>query len=128
MHDPWKSPADAKTTTVVLQKALAGAGGIRCAFIFGSLASGTYHAESDVDIMIIGDIDGRKIAACVRDLSDTRLGRLLNWVNYTEVQWASRVSARNHFIRTVLNAERIPLVGDPAAWAWLEAEKASLGA
>ncbi len=44
----------------VLAEALS-AEGIRCAFVFGSLAAGTANAESDIDLMVIGHIGLRKV-------------------------------------------------------------------
>ncbi len=46
-----------KTDSLVypLSEALSGKQ-IKFAFIFGSFARGSYHAESDVDLMVVGDI------------------------------------------------------------------------
>ena len=40
-----------------LRESLSGVGGIKKAFIFGSFADGTQDSLSDVDIMIVGDVN-----------------------------------------------------------------------
>ncbi len=51
--------------------------GIRCAFVFGSMAAGTPNPESDIDLMVIGNIGLRKVCALLTGVGD-RLGREIN--------------------------------------------------
>ena len=48
-----------------------------CAFVFGSIAQGTATAESDVDLMVIGEISLRKITGLLSGTGQ-RLGREIN--------------------------------------------------
>ena len=47
--------------TDVLAEALAN-DAVRCAFVFGSVATGTVNAESDVDLLVIGNIGLRSFS------------------------------------------------------------------
>ena len=68
-----------KTTglTDLVKKALEGNPKIRIAFIFGSIATGTEKAESDVDLMVIGDVGLRRLSALLSVVPD-QIGREVN--------------------------------------------------
>ena len=93
----------------VLCKALSPAG-IRCAFVFGSVASGKAQAESDIDLMIIGDIGLRKVAALLSGVGN-RLGREINPHVFSPAECARRRSEKDHFVVSVVAAPKIFLMG-----------------
>lgn len=98
----------------VLAEALGGADGIACAFVFGSLAAGVQRSDSDVDLLVLGSIDGRSLSRRVSRSSDTALGRVLNYVLYSEEEWRERLRARNHFVLSVLERPKLFVVGSEA--------------
>jgi predicted nucleotidyltransferase len=91
--------------------ALGGADGVVCAFIFGSLAAHSERPDSDVDLFVVGSIEGRELSARTSRLSDQALGRVLNTVHYTEAEINARVRARNHFVLSVLSGPKMFVIG-----------------
>jgi uncharacterized protein len=83
---------------------------IRCAFVFGSVADGTATAESDIDLMIIGDIGLRKASSLLSDL-DNKLGREINPMVLTPAEFALRVREKDHFVTSILKAKKLFVVG-----------------
>jgi predicted nucleotidyltransferase len=93
----------------VLRQAL-GDEGIRCAFVFGSVAAGTTQAESDVDLMVIGDIGLREISKRLSGVGQ-RIGREINPHAMTPAELAKRRRASDHFVLSVMQAPRIWIGG-----------------
>lgn len=80
------------------------------AFVFGSIARGGEVATSDVDLMVIGEAGLSDLAPVLRN-ADERLGRTVNATVYTAREFATKVRAGNHFLRAVLDGERLLVVG-----------------
>ena len=89
---------------------LAEEGKLSHAFIFGSVASGNQTANSDVDLMVIGDATLREIAPALRPVED-RIAREINPSVYTMDGFTKRVASEDHFISSVLRGPRILLLG-----------------
>jgi DNA-binding transcriptional ArsR family regulator len=85
--------------------------GIRLAFVFGSLASGTEMAQSDVDLMVVGTISLRQLGKLLSGV-DSELGREVNPHIMTSAEFAQRRNTGDHFIRTVLAGSRLWVIGD----------------
>jgi len=99
--------------TIGLADALARAlkhDGIRCAFVFGSVASGTEGAESDIDLMAIGSIGLRTLSGLLSGLTD-RLGREINPHAMTPEEWKRRLAANDHFAASLMNGRKLFIVG-----------------
>lgn len=111
MNNPWLSPLSGSVAGPVLATALSGSEGIVCAFIFGSLATSSERPDSDLDLFVVGSIEGRKLSARTSRLSDQSLGRILNTVHYTEAELGQRHRDRNHFVRSVLAGPKLFVVG-----------------
>lgn len=94
----------------VLRDAL-GDGGIREAFVFGSLASGTEISGSDIDLMVIGTASLREVVKRLSRVSP-RLGRELNPNVLTPTEFARRKKARDHFLSTVLKGPKLFVIGN----------------
>ncbi|MEI7435823.1 MAG: nucleotidyltransferase domain-containing protein [bacterium] len=93
----------------VLSAALANSP-IRCAFVFGSVASGTTGAESDVDLMVIGEIGLRKVSELLSGVGD-RLGREINPFVLRPVEFCKRVRENEHFVASLMKSEKLFAVG-----------------
>jgi len=93
-----------------LTEALAGLPGLRDAFIFGSYARGTESAQSDIDLMIVGDPDGERLwgrlIAAERDL-----GRRLNVTEYTAREFDRLRRQADPFLRSVIESPTVHLAG-----------------
>lgn len=96
----------------VLRDALASlAGRIDYAGIYGSVARGSAHARSDIDLLVVGDVDYLALSAQIAELESV-LGRSVNPTVYTRAEWAQRLRERNGFVIDVLRNPRITLHGD----------------
>jgi len=96
----------------VLREALAPlAERVRVAFIYGSFAKGEERAESDVDIMVVGDVDFGEVVSALRSAQD-RIGREVNPSVFAAEEWRRRVAGGDHFITTILREEKLFLIGD----------------
>jgi predicted nucleotidyltransferase len=88
---------------VVLRKALHSVRSkIQCAFIYGSVARGTEVAESDLDLMVIGDLTISDLLPALRR-AERDLGRPVNPTIYAPGELARKFKAGHHFIRSVVN-------------------------
>jgi DNA-binding transcriptional ArsR family regulator len=83
---------------------------IRVAFIHGSVAEAREGSESDIDVIVVGDVNGVDLTAALFPLKD-RVGRDVNFTRYTEKEFSTKVAARNHFLLSVLQKKRIFLIG-----------------
>ena len=95
----------------VLKNALSEARGIDFAFMYGSLASGTETAESDIDIMVVGRIALERLLKRIREPEDM-LAREINPSLFDLAEVKRRVKAKDPFVTEVLRGPKIMLVGD----------------
>ncbi len=110
-----------KTTGVadVLRSALApSAGRIKVAFIFGSIASGNEDRTSDIDMMVVGAISFGD-AVSLLSPAEEKLGREINSVVYPIAEFKQKMRDDHHFVKTVLDSEKIFLIGDEGELARL---------
>jgi DNA-binding transcriptional ArsR family regulator len=84
--------------------------GIELAFVFGSVASGKAHADSDVDLMIIGTLGLRRVAQLLSGLAE-RVGRELNPHVMKSEEFVRRKHTADHFISSVLDSPRLFVIG-----------------
>ena len=87
------------------------AGRIDAAFLFGSMASGTESAGSDIDLMVVGDAGFAEIVDATYAAQAT-LGREINPKVMSASEWQAKKAERNAFLQDVLNKPRIMLIGD----------------
>lgn len=86
------------------------AGQIAVAFIYGSQAAGMITASSDVDLLIVGDVDGVRLHRAV-SLAEKRLGRAMNYTVLSRQEFARRRKERGGFLARILRGAKIPIVG-----------------
>jgi uncharacterized protein len=85
------------------------------AFIFGSIAKGTDTAESDIDVMLIGDVRlGR--ASRVMEAASRRLGREVHVNVYPAAEW-EELRLADPVVRAINEGPRIELDTTPSAHA-----------
>lgn len=97
-------------------RALAPVQGIDLALIFGSIAAGTATGKSDVDVLVIGSIGLRKISPALRGVADA-LGREINPVCLTPVEWRDKQGRGDAFAQRVAAEPKLWLKGGPDALA-----------
>lgn len=87
------------------------AGQIDWAFVYGSMAKGTEHAGSDIDLMLIGE--NLSYSDVMEHLLpvEAQLGRTINPTLYTLADWQAKKAAGNNFVRRVEQQDKINLIG-----------------
>jgi uncharacterized protein len=83
---------------------------IKEAFIFGSFASGDADAYSDLDLIIIGEIDLTQCAPVITEM-EKALNRPINYLIYSEDEWNKKKVAKDPFWLNVTDAPKIVLIG-----------------
>ena len=83
---------------------------IDAAFVFGSLASGKESNESDIDLMVIGDVT---FASLVKALHPTQeaLGREINPKVYRKSERAQLQKTSDNFVQAILQSPRLNVIG-----------------
>jgi predicted nucleotidyltransferase len=84
---------------------------VRVAFIFGSVAKSNDNRRSDIDVMVVGRISFGDVVSLFSP-AEEQLGREINPVVYAINEFKKKVKEDHHFVRTVLEDEKIFLIGD----------------
>lgn len=88
------------------------AGRLSKAFIYGSVARQTDTADSDVDLLLVGEnLSLNEILNLLLPL-EAQLGRKINPNCYTPMEYAKRVAEPDSFVNRVLAQVTLPLIGD----------------
>jgi len=84
---------------------------IQAAFIYGSVASGTDQADSDIDLMVIADnLDYATVFEAVRS-AERRLGRTVNPTLMTLDEWRRKRSQPDGFVARLEGKPRLLVLG-----------------
>ncbi len=81
------------------------------AFIFGSIANGKEISASDIDLMIIGNVNFSEVVSAVYAIQQT-LGREINPKIYSMKEWKQLCAKNDAFIQDVLKKSVINIVGE----------------
>jgi predicted nucleotidyltransferase len=84
---------------------------INVAFVFGSIASGNENRTSDLDLMVVGTISFGDIVNLL-STAEERLGREINTVVYPVSEFRRKVKEDHHFVRNVIESEKLFIIGD----------------
>jgi len=84
---------------------------IKLAFIFGSVARSTDDRRSDIDLMVVGKISFGDVVSLLTP-AEQKLGREVNLVVYPVAEFKKKVKEDHHFVKTVLEDEKIFVIGD----------------
>ena len=85
--------------------------GIKQAFIFGSFAKNKEDSLSDIDLMIIGDVDEDLLVSKISKL-ENQFRREINYHIYSSADWKKKIQERNSFLKSVLSQPKIFLIGN----------------
>ena len=95
-----------------LREALASlSGGIRAAFVYGSQASGTDTASSDVDLMIVSEDLTHAEAYAALAIAEQVLARPINPSIVSLAEWRRRREDQNHFLENVSTHPKLFVLG-----------------
>jgi len=95
-----------------LRKALEKLPGVELAFVYGSFASGDAHPDSDIDLMVIGDVSDRELAPSVARV-ERLLGREVNYTACTRHEAVRSRGGEGDFLHEVFSGSKVLLIGDP---------------
>jgi DNA-binding transcriptional ArsR family regulator len=96
----------------VLREALAPLGDrIRWAFVYGSMARGQEKSDSDVDLMVIGDVGLSDVSPFLRSARQ-RLNREVTPTVYSTAEFTKKLHAGYGFHRGVLDKDKLFVVGN----------------
>jgi DNA-binding transcriptional ArsR family regulator len=84
---------------------------ISVAFIYGSMARGEEKAESDIDLLIIGNATLEEVLGKVATV-ESSLRRAINPTVYSVAEFKSKLTQGNHFLNSVVRGGKIFLIGD----------------
>lgn len=93
-----------------LKKFLAKIGDVKFAFIYGSVAKNLEDAQSDIDVMLIGDVSEDDIIKAISK-AEERLGREVNYSLFSPSDWKKQLKAKKAFITNVAKDKKIFLIG-----------------
>jgi predicted nucleotidyltransferase len=102
-----------KTTGLadVLREALAPlASQIVTTFVYGSMASGEAISASDVDLLVVGNIDEMALHGAISQ-AENRLARQVNYTLMSQREFRERSSQKDGFLARVLSGPKLMILG-----------------
>lgn len=92
-----------------VRDALTGLPGVEEAFLFGSYATGSERATSDLDLFVVGPVDQEALSERI-DEAERDLGRDINVVSYSTAELERLKRRGDAFVRGVLDGPRVAIV------------------
>src|SRR4051794_35326002 len=84
---------------------------IKAAFVYGSVAKGTDTAESDIDLMVIGDgLNYSELYSALQDAEST-LGRKVSPMFLSVKEWRRKTSGKGSFVSKVKASPKRFMIG-----------------
>jgi DNA-binding transcriptional ArsR family regulator len=84
---------------------------LQTAFVYGSIAAGAEESESDIDLMVVGQVAPADLALPLRRARE-HLGREINPTVYTPAEFDSKQKAGDPFLKQVLDKPRLFVLGN----------------
>jgi predicted nucleotidyltransferase len=84
---------------------------LQTAFVYGSIAAGAEGSDSDIDLMVVGDVSPPDLALPLRRARE-QLGREINPTVYTPAEFARKRAANDHFLKQVLDRPKLFVLGN----------------
>lgn len=78
---------------------------IKLAFVYGSTARSEESSESDVDLMIVGNVGLSDLVPSLRR-AERRFGRPVNPTVYSSKEFKTKARSQDHFLTTVLRGSK----------------------
>jgi len=97
---------------------------IQSALIFGSVASGREHAQSDVDVLILGSADFADVLEALHPIQ-AQILREINPVVYRPEDFRAKLAANNTWARDVVERPKLFLIGGADDFAKLAGDRQS---
>jgi predicted nucleotidyltransferase len=84
---------------------------INFAFVYGSVAQGSDHAGSDIDLMIVSDTLSYGQVMVALQSTEEQLGRRVHVTQYTLNEFVSRKQQKHPFVAEVLRQPKLMVIG-----------------
>lgn len=84
---------------------------IETAFIYGSYAKRQESLLSDIDLMVIGDISSKELSSILSG-PKKELMREINYAVFPPREFINKAKKKEHFLNSVLNDNKIFIIGD----------------
>ncbi len=84
---------------------------LQVVFVYGSIAGGSEHSGSDIDLMVVGTASPKEVSLALRHAGDL-LGREINATIYTPAEFNKKRHANNQFVTQVLEKPKLFVIGD----------------
>ena len=88
------------------------AGRISIALLYGSLARGKAGKESDIDLLVVGEVSFEEVVGKISRAQEI-LRREINPMVMSLEEFHSRKSKGDHLLDTILKSPFVPVIGDP---------------
>ncbi|HEX8587956.1 nucleotidyltransferase domain-containing protein [Pseudomonas sp.] len=83
---------------------------IKTAFVFGSMATGKATANSDIDLLVLGEVNFGELITHLYPLQEV-LGREINPKQYPEQEWFQLLAERGGFVRDLMAKPKLFVIG-----------------
>jgi predicted nucleotidyltransferase len=83
---------------------------ISAAFVYGSVARGKETAGSDIDIILISDLEFSEVVAALYPAQEV-LGREINPKVYSQKEWQNMIKKKDAFIKEVMAGPNLFIIG-----------------
>jgi len=87
------------------------AGAIKAAFVYGSVANGTDTAQSDIDLMVIGDDLNYSDLYTAAQSAEDELRRKVNPLFLSFKDWQRKASDRGSVVSQISSSPKIFIIG-----------------
>ncbi len=84
---------------------------IKVAFVYGSIALQKDRADSDIDLMIVGDVEFGEITSRLSS-AERSLKREINPSIYQLTEFRAKVRSGNYFLNSVLRSKKLFILGN----------------
>ena len=84
---------------------------VATAFVYGSIAAGSEESDSDIDLMVVGQVAPEDLSLPLRRARES-LGREINPTVYTSVEFDRKRAANDPFLKQVLDKPRLVVLGN----------------
>jgi len=84
---------------------------ISIALVYGSMARGTEKTESDIDVMVVGDVTFGEVVQSLHS-AEQELRREVNPSVFPAEEFRERAQSGEHFVTSVLEDAKVFLIGD----------------
>jgi predicted nucleotidyltransferase len=102
--------------------------GIEVAFIYGSVATGSETAASDIDVMVVGSRVSLDDVVLAFAGTQRDLGREVNPSVYRSEEFCRKLAEGRHFLTSVVAGSKVFLIGDDSELAGLAQLRVGEGA